>query len=684
MNFKNKLEEKPGYWLGLGFIFLALFIGPLRLQRTGLSISTSLLLALSIISFVSCLYQKELNKLHASGIAISVLLILYVLVESPYYANSNLILIFIIAFFLAYYLRQLYLPALITVFSIFLAAVAFYSGTKGGLIFSDDHPCFLYRLIQLKEHFPNIPFYNPQWNAGVEAREFFASGILNFFIIFSPLVYFFNIEKIYTLLVFCLLFLVFPGSLYFASRNFKFDRYQTYLVLTLGVCHSLFWYRWGLSYGTIGFITSMALMPLNLSLLARCSQQPNIKLLIVTAVCLSLMFLWSLSLVLFFPIILYCFITSSNKSKLLVLALFLVLINSYWFSVFYQSSKVGKFITASQTDFDQSKFKKNSDLPYRELIIEKIRKNTLVINPLVLLCGIAGLIVLSNNKLITVAISSAAFLGYFISVLKPQLELERMILAMSILLCFPAARYISELRPARVPNAILMGLIFINPLWTYNVASNNSSENYTLANDIVYKLSAEISKHGGNGRTLFSGFILHELNGGHVAPLAHWTKKPLIASSYQHDKWNYSDVIPEYYRKQKQEGVLEYLNLMNVSTVVAHDRFWRKWFKSRPDLFENVSNVEKFSIFRVINPANNYFVEGSGEILSQESGTIKLTLNSSSAIIKFNYVDILECDQCDLISRKYEGGVNFIELKNCPSGKSISIKMKSALKRLFN
>jgi len=56
--------------------------------------------------------------------------------------------------------------------------VVFVSYADGRLLFSDDHPSFLYRLHLLAEHFPFIPFYNTDWNAGYSAREFFPSGSL--------------------------------------------------------------------------------------------------------------------------------------------------------------------------------------------------------------------------------------------------------------------------------------------------------------------------------------------------------------------------------------------------------------------------------------------------------------------------------------------------------------------------
>jgi len=73
-----------------------------------------------------------------------------------------------------------------------LIAGVFISYADGRLLFSDDHPSFLYRLQLLMDEFPSIPFYNTEWNAGYSAREFFPSGVLNVFFLSAPILYFFG------------------------------------------------------------------------------------------------------------------------------------------------------------------------------------------------------------------------------------------------------------------------------------------------------------------------------------------------------------------------------------------------------------------------------------------------------------------------------------------------------------
>ena len=86
-------------------------------------------------------------------------------------------------------------PPAILIGSQLLIAALFLKFAGGRLLFCDDHPSFLYRLQLLREHFPNIPLYDANWNAGHNAREFFATGVLNVFLLCAPFIYtFFDIS----------------------------------------------------------------------------------------------------------------------------------------------------------------------------------------------------------------------------------------------------------------------------------------------------------------------------------------------------------------------------------------------------------------------------------------------------------------------------------------------------------
>jgi len=101
---------------------------------------------------------------------------------------------------------------------------------NGRLLFSDDHPSFLYRLQLLRDHFPFIPFYNADWNAGYSAREFFPSGVLNVFFLSLPFVYgflgavTFESLHVYSYLIPYLFILLVPWSVYLAARLLPWER----------------------------------------------------------------------------------------------------------------------------------------------------------------------------------------------------------------------------------------------------------------------------------------------------------------------------------------------------------------------------------------------------------------------------------------------------------------------------
>jgi hypothetical protein len=69
------------------------------------------------------------------------------------------------------------------------AGVVLLPGLQTAHSFSpDDHAMFIFRLKLLRENFPSIPFWSPLWNAGFDARDFFATGALNVFLLAAPLV----------------------------------------------------------------------------------------------------------------------------------------------------------------------------------------------------------------------------------------------------------------------------------------------------------------------------------------------------------------------------------------------------------------------------------------------------------------------------------------------------------------
>lgn len=577
--------------------------------------------------------------------------------------------------------------------------LAFCIASGGNLLFSDDHPCFLYRLQQLKNNFPHIPFYNPFWNAGVEAREFFPSGVLNLYLLFWPIIELFSLQESYSYIVVSIPCFLLPLSIFFAAKLLKFSLEEALASSILSLAPSLLWFRWLFVYGTLGFSVSLCLMPIAFALIIRVWQgMPNSSWgILVTCVAIqSLCYLWSPSIIALLPIIclqLLILPKFVKTSKGTIFYLLLICCNLPWLIIFIDSSKVFSFLESN------AEITSNAILNTSFNLVGKVTKSFRLLrehfhaaNPVIVLLTLPGLILLRQRKhalifsILLAWLLALAFLG---PIIIKRLELERMYLTLIIFCCLLAGTAVAHLLGAarKGLNHRFLALIVITPLcalplWSWRIYGNHSIERFRLAEPIVFTLSSAIDQYSRGGRVLFAGFVLHELSHGHFAPLAHFTKAQLIASNYQHSTWTYTDVIPKSFRDRGQLGVIEFLDLMNVSAVVTHDRFWRNWFKDRPQLFKRVWKSERFSIFERLDYNSEYFLSGQGEIIDQKEGVVSLRLNQPNAIIKFSFHRNLR-SSCSILPAEVAPGVTLIELRACPLGEKIEIRSISPIWRLF-
>ena len=71
-------------------------------------------------------------------------------------------------------------------------------GTGGRALYSDDHPSFMFRLVEFSRTFPQLINYNPYWNGGVVDNVGVTSGTIAFGLPFLPFLKFVQVDKIYT------------------------------------------------------------------------------------------------------------------------------------------------------------------------------------------------------------------------------------------------------------------------------------------------------------------------------------------------------------------------------------------------------------------------------------------------------------------------------------------------------
>lgn len=616
-----------------------------------------------------------------------------------------------------------------------LLLVNFFSEAGGSVIFSDDHASVFYRLTLLKKYFPFIPTYDVLWNAGTDARDFFSTGILNLFLLSFPLLKLFSVETLYNPIVASVLFILLPASCFFSFRILGGGKGGAAIAAILSLATTLPWYRWALKYGAMGFVTSAVLVPINLALIAKLldeNEQFDKRAAVCLCVAFTLMIFWTPTGLIFIPALALGLLQARRLLKQRAvrgLLAGLLLLNLPWMLVWMSVANVFGFVGAehfsgshsSGTEIDagreieevrggeekeaakiskphdRRKGKGQSKSIDLASMVRSLRSFAISANPLLIFLGVPGLFLFPWRKQRVLYGLSAAwllFLGIVLSPLKPQLELERMLVVLGIVLCFPTAlaiesilRSLAEKRlglPFQALASVVCAYLFLGSAATTGIVRNRSLEVYYFSDETVEDIASAIEKFGGAGRALFSGFVLHELDHGHIAPLAYYTKHPIVASSPVHNTWWYTDVIPEYYRDAGPAEIERFFDAMNVTAVFAHEPFWRNYFSSQPNTYRNVWEGGRFKMFQRLSNAGNYFLEGSGEIVSQSGEGLRFKTEAPTGVLKFKYYPFLQASACKLEPYSLPGGLNLIRLTDCPTGVEINIKAISGFSRVFS
>lgn len=603
----------------------------------------------------------------------------------------------------------------------FAAAILIWSlsiAADGRLLFSDDHAMFLFRLQMLKENFPSIPFWSPLWNSGFDARDFFATGSLNLFLIAAPLIYAFPVESLYPYLIAFVLWVLTPLSVYCAARILRFSSVSSSIASTLSMCTGLFWYRWALKYGTVGFITSAALLPyvVALAITFVSAELPRWRTCALLGVVTTLMLFWSPSGVAVLPLALVALPKAprllTSKRHILTLAL-LIALNLPWMGMMWKVSKVSRFLNSSAAhSISQSVDATSSQQPTSPPAIDGQNKTfryqggglsakralqewhnfAASLNPIVLIFAVPALLSLPSHLFPAFGALFAwlALAGTLGVSLKPQLELDRMLVLNSLLLTIPIGSYMCGLFERanqsirwRSVASCSAAFLVIGPCAAASVVLNRSDDTYAFANQDVDGISEAIRAQHDSGRVLFTGCVLHELSGGHLAPLPLWTNTPMYASSYAHNIWTYEQPFPKPVLQRGDEGITDFLDETNTTLVAAHEPTWIEYLRARPLQFTQVWRGETFFLFKRSQYKPTYSVEGELQDLTQSSHSITLTPLSGTVVLKFRYFPFLVASACSIKPYRARSGTELIKLDGCIPGKPITISSVSPLSRLF-
>ena len=610
----------------------------------------------------------------------------------------------------------LVLPAIASL----LATWSFFLRSNGALLFSDDHTMFLFRLKLLKENFPFIPFWFPLWNGGIDARDFFATGALNAFFLSAPLVYAFPVEQVYNFIIAFFLWVVVPLASYLTARKFDPDRCVAAVAALLSMSTTLLWYRWALQYGTVGFIISSAILPLVFALATRFIARSDLtwKEALAFILTTTLMLLWSPSGMALAPLALIALprlktILSSRRHQLTILLI--IAVNLPWMMMMWKVSGVGRFLKSESAVVAHQTITQppTSDKPaatqpsqpsgthYRHRAgglefkksLKRWQENAGSMNPLIFVLALPALATLPTALRLSYALITGwlLFLGTFGVSLKPQLELDRMIVLATVVLCYPVARFIvSVFKQAHTSklmkaSAVTLGsFLVIGPFTTTSILMNRSHIHYFFATPEVQTLAETIEQHANGGRALFSGCVLHELSGGHLAPLPFWAKTPLIASSYAHNIWRYEQPIPKSFMDQGDEGIRRFFDLMNVTVVTAHEPYWRKYFLERSAEYKEIGRQEGFILFSRIKASPSYVIEGEIVDLQQDSNSARFTPRSDRVVLSFKYYPFIKSSHCTITPFSAASDLTLIELSGCTPGTSVTLKSINPLERLLS
>lgn len=540
-------------------------------------------------------------------------------------------------------------------------AAAFLTYCGGDLLFSDDHPSFLYRLVLLKEHFPNIPFYNTDWNAGYSAREFFPSGVLNVFFVTAPFLYMLDLLtdlSWYNYLIAYIYIGLVPLCTYFACQILRLNRAQASLAAFMVMVPNFEYFRWLLQYGTLGFLFSVGLLPLTWSLAYRLGvddETPPVWMVPLLLLSSALTLFWSLSFIPLLPLTLLAFfrpkVLFSRWKLLLCFVLCFVFVNYSWIYTFVTESKVGNFVK------DGGHVRKIDGTG-----LSNFFGNLTEFNPLILVGGLF----FSRERKFLALFGSAVFCLIVASwgqALKPQLELDRMVLPASIFLAIIAGSNFAGWLSFRIPRALICSLLVGGLLLGGAFYQNKTSVKFKLASSEFTDLISLINTSESDGRLFFSGFILHELealnyksqDGGHIAPLPLFTGRQMYASHFYHAKWTTVDPIPESYRKRGEEGIEEFFEMLNVSTVVSFSRPWASYYQSS-DRYTPLGKVGRFRVFERKRDSVSWVSEGDAEVSLIKRG-LKVKLLSSEVVLKYKFQPNLRSSSSVVID-KQEGFVD--------------------------
>lgn len=565
-------------------------------------------------------------------------------------------------------------------------------------LYSDDHPSFLFRLLEFFGSFPWRENYVPFWNGGVVNSVITSSGIPGYALLGAPLWLLMD-PHIASPYVFLFVFVFFvPWMMVWSLRAAGLSWTGALVGGLLTLCGSRLFFIWMLHFGTVGASFAGAMLPPAFVFLYAALFQRQSRRGVFVGLFLSLFLMgqWPPLLLAGLPMGLLVVISwrrwwySSSRLRIMVTGILVIiaLLPTVAGALLGQTVMNHVLETApaagSRLALVWAKFL--SLMP--SLLMD--------INPLILVAGFAGLWVMPWRHLRRGVVIVLLFLIAVFSIVPvylPNLQLERLAIMAAGLLVVPAACWLRKVLEvpsprAAVVKAVVLALLVCSLTNLFRYYANRTPAQYTGVRPSICALTAWMNETiPEDGRLLFAGTVVHAYGRGHIAYLPHLAGREMMACDYYGFPPGMVEpgYPPQAFRKQPG-GMARFMRLYGVTHVISFRDNYIDHFRAHPEFYEEVARFEEpletthnvYIVFKVKESGGRFF-KGHGRVQA-DFNRITVFFDESipeEAVIAYNWDDRLRVSQpAQIHAVEVEPGIRFIGIQ--PNGeKAVEICYRS-------
>ena len=570
--------------------------------------------------------------------------------------------------------------------------------TGGEPVYRDDHSAFMFRLNEFAATFPQLISYNPYWNGGVAGHFGTASGVSSLALPIWPLLKIYPAHEIYTLALTLLYLIGVPWIMALSIRIMGGRWTAAFAAGIFGLGVSRYFFLWMLHYGTVAanfaspFIVLVAACLYRVFYLDKCEKWLGILLI------LSVFFLvaWPAGVIILtgLGLSLLIAVPRLTKKKTLFLGVcaiaFLALYAKSLLVILLHSSTFENAVVGVVASANETK----SFTITREILSKgghHLVTHLREAHPLLLFLGLLGTFVYPSKRIrrwfapliITLVLITGWGKYYF-----PDLQLRRMSIPLMYAAIPPAAFWCARILSTRgaylsVVRSALLAILLLGGLSVASIYRNENLAPYaTMRPDIKNMVTWIKENTPEDGRILFAGATRHKYSHAHVASLALFAEREMMACDYY--SFSTKEVEYEYPPRafrNKDGGLMTFFELYNVTHVITFYDHWHRHFREMSDEYEQVMAIENknIAIYRVNRPSSSLLVG---------SGTAEATFNeivthiddpTTDAVLKYNWDERFTVKPpAELFPYEADEDVTLIGIR--PNGeKDLTLRFKSWL-----